>query len=162
MQPFRFRLDRVLQWRRNKRQLEEARLASCLALAQASEREMERLRAERDSIDRGMLRRDAIPASDFLDLSRYRIRAQKEEMELAEERRQRLLMAAEQRVRVLQAQRGVKLLEKMKERRLQEHTALAWQEVEEAAAAAFLSRWSQARARQQSDAGLEHSASPGE
>ena len=145
MQKFQFRLERVLEWRRKKCRMEENKLAACFALVHAADRKIERLRAERESIDRELLGRSAIPASDFVNLSRYRLRAGKEEIELAEERRRRVVSAAEQRTRAQQAQRQVKLLEKMRDRRLEEYTVAAGRELEEAAAEAHLSRWTQSR-----------------
>jgi|HubBroStandDraft_1064217.scaffolds.fasta_scaffold204283_2 flagellar export protein FliJ len=145
MQRFQFRLDRVLDWRRKQCGIEESRLAACLALVHETDRKIEGLRAERAAIDREVLTRPAIPAVDFLNLGRYRIRAGKEELELGEERRQRLQSTAEQRTRVQQAQQRVKLLEKMRDRRLAEYSAAASKELEEASAEAFLVRWSQAR-----------------
>jgi flagellar biosynthesis chaperone FliJ len=143
MKEFRFRLDRVLEWRRKKYRMEETRLAACVALVHATERKIEQLRAERASIERELLQRRAIPATDFINLGRYRLRAGKEEIGLAEERRCHLLAAAEQRARVQQAQQRVKLLEKMRERRLEEHTAAVSRELENLAAEAFLARWPQ-------------------
>jgi flagellar export protein FliJ len=145
MQRFQFRLDRVLDWRRKQCGMEESRLAACLALVQDTERKIQALRAERAAIDQELLTRVAIPAADFLNLGRYRARAGKEEGELAEERRQRLQSAADQRARVQQAQQRVRLLEKMRDRRLSEYNAAAARELEEAAAEAFLVRWSQTR-----------------
>jgi flagellar export protein FliJ len=145
VQRFQFRLERVLEWRRKKCRMEENRLTACLGLVHATERKIEQLRAERTSIDRELLARSAIPAADLLNLGHYRLRADREESELAEERRQRLRSASEQRARVQQAQRNVKLLEKMRERRLEEHTVLAGRELEQAAAEGYLARWSQSR-----------------
>jgi flagellar export protein FliJ len=145
MQRFRFRLDRVLEWRRKKYRLEETRLAECVALVRAAERRIEQLRDERASIERELLQRLAIPAADFLNLGRYRLRVDKEKIDLTEERRRRLQAAAEQRARVQQAQQRVKLLEKMRERRLEEYIAADNRELEALAAEAFLSRWPHSR-----------------
>lgn len=145
MQRFQFRLDRVLDWRRKQCGMEESRLATCLALVHDTDRKIGALRAERAAINRELLIRPAIPAADFLNLGRYRIRAGKQELELEDERGQRLQSAAEQRTRVQQAQQRVKLLEKMRDRRLAEYSVAAGRELEEAAAEAFLVRWSQAR-----------------
>jgi flagellar export protein FliJ len=142
---FQFRLDRVLEWRRKKCRMEENRLAACLALVHTTERKMEQLRAERASIDRELLERSAIPGADLLNLSRYRLRADKEQSELAEEHRERTRSASEQRARVQRAQQNVRLLEKMRERRLEEYTVLAGRELEAVAAEAYLARWSQPR-----------------
>jgi hypothetical protein len=144
MQRFQFRLERVLQWRRKKCQMEESRLAICHGLIHATEGQIEHLRAERMSIDRELLERSTIPAADFLNLSHYRLRASQDAVELANELQRRILSASEQRARVQRAQQGVKLLEKMRERRLDEHTALEGRELEQVAAEAYLARWSPA------------------
>jgi flagellar export protein FliJ len=143
MQRFQFRLDRVLEWRRKEYRVEEMRLAACLALVKATELKIERLLAERASIEHDLLHRSSIPAADFLNLGRYRLRAAKEEVELAEERRRHVATEADRRVRVQRAQQRVKLLEKMRERRFEEHTAAASRELESLAAEAYLARWSQ-------------------
>jgi hypothetical protein len=145
MQRFQFRLERVLEWRRKQCRMEENRLAACFGLVQAAERKIEQLKAERTAIDRELLTRYAIPAADLLNLGLYRLRANQQETELAEERRQRVLSASEQCARVQRAQRNVKLLEKLKERRLEEHAVLAGRELEAVAAEAYLARWSQSR-----------------
>jgi hypothetical protein len=142
MQRFRFRLDRVLDWYRKKSQMEESRLAVCLDRVRDAERKIDRLRTEREAIEGELLGRSAIPAADFLNLSCYRLRANQEETSLAEERRERLASTAEQRVRVQRAQQRVKLLEKVRARRLEEHTAAAAYELEKLAADAYLARWS--------------------
>jgi len=146
MQRFQFRLERVLGWRRKKCQIEENRLAVCHGLMHATERQIEHLRVERASIDQELLERAAIPAVDFLNLSHYRLRAGQEAIELANQLQQRVQSASEQRARVQRAQQAVKLLEKLRERRLEEHTTLAGRELEQVAAEAYLSRWSQSRA----------------
>jgi flagellar export protein FliJ len=144
MQRFQFRLDRVLDWRRKQCGMEEIRLAASLAELQITERRIEQLLAERAVIDRELLQRRDIPAAEFLHLSRYRLRADKEEADWVEQRNQRVQAVLEQRARVLQAQQSVKLLEKLRERRLEEHTLEATKETEEAAADSYMVRWSQA------------------
>ena len=145
MQRFQFRLDRVLEWYCKKRRMEESRLADCLGLVRTAERKIARLQAERAAVERDMLERSSIPAADFLNLGRYRLRADKEAIEAEEERRQRLLSAAEQRARVQRARQRVKLLEKMRDRRLEEHAAAAGRELENVATEGYLARWSQSR-----------------
>ena len=142
MQRFQFRLDRVLDWYHKKCRMEENRLTACLGLVHAAERKIEQLEAQREAIDQEILGRPAIPAADFVNLSRYRLRASKEAIELNEDRRQHMAAAAEQRVRVRRAQQRVKSVEKMRDRRLEEYTAAAGRELENAAADAYLARWS--------------------
>jgi flagellar export protein FliJ len=143
MQRFQFRLERVLEWYRKRLRMEEGRLAACLDLVHGAERKIERLQRERSAIESHLLQRSTIPAADFLNLARYRLRARQEEIELAEERRRLLSSAAEQRARVQRAQQRVKLFEKMRERRVAEYAVEEARELESVAADAYLARWSQ-------------------
>jgi flagellar export protein FliJ len=145
MQRFQFRLERVLEWRRKKCRMEENRLAACLDLLRATEHKIEQLRAERSSIEGELVKRSAIPAAELLNLEHYRLRVNREASELAAQRRDRARSAAEQQARVQQAQQRVKLLERMRERRLEEYVALAGRELETLAAEAYLARWPQLR-----------------
>jgi flagellar biosynthesis chaperone FliJ len=141
MRSFQFRLHRVLDWYRKKEQIEEARLAECRNALMAAERKIARLTAERAATDRELLSRAAVPAADFLNLSRYRLRAQRLETEYIEERQLRELACREQIERVQKAQRDVRLLEKMRERRLEEYTYASNRELENLAAEGFLATW---------------------
>jgi flagellar biosynthesis chaperone FliJ len=86
MRSFQFRLHRVLDWYRKKEQIEEARLAECRNALVAVEGKIALLMAERASADRDLLSRAAVPAVDFLNLGRYRLRAQRLETEYTQER----------------------------------------------------------------------------
>ena len=141
MLAFRFRLERVLEWRKKKSHLEESRLAACLALVHETEQKLAHLRAERRHIERELLDHSSIPAAEFANLGCYRLHAARREGDLAEERRQRLESASEQRARVQQARRNVKLLEKMRERRLEEYSIQASRELEQTAGESHLTRW---------------------
>jgi len=142
MQSFRFRLDRVLELRRKQSRMEENRLAACLEALHALERRIAQFQAERLVIERELLQRSAIPAAEFANLGRYRLRAQKQEIEFEEQRRRGELAVAEQRARVRKAQQRVMLLEKLRERRLAEYRYALDRELESVAAWAHLSRWS--------------------
>jgi flagellar export protein FliJ len=146
MPQFQFRLDRVLDWRRKQCEVEEERLARALASARTVEERIERLRAEQTAVENELLHRSAIAALDLVRLSHYRGRVRKEESELAEELSRRLKLAAEQRARVRQAQQRLRLIEKLRERKLTEYSAMASKELEDAAAEAYLARWPQSRA----------------
>jgi flagellar export protein FliJ len=141
MRSFQFRLHRVLDWYRKKQQIEEARLAECRNALVAVEGKIALLMAERASADRDLLSRAAVPAVDFLNLGRYRLRAQRLETEYTQERQRCELACREQIERVQKAQRQVKLLEKMKERRLEEYTYLSNRELDTLAAESFLATW---------------------
>jgi hypothetical protein len=89
-----------------------------------------------------LLSRAAVPAVDFLNLSRYRLRAQHLEAEYTEERQRCELACRQQMERVQKAQQQVKLLEKMQQRRLEEYTYLSNRELDNLAAEGFLATWS--------------------
>ncbi|MGP8243227.1 MAG: hypothetical protein ACLQVN_01765 [Bryobacteraceae bacterium] len=141
MRSFQFRLRRVLDWYRKKQRIEETRLAECRNALVAVEAKIARLTEERMSSDRELLSRSAVPAVDFLNLGRYRLRAQRLETELTGERQQCELACRQQLERVQKAQRQVKLLEKMQERRLEEYTYLSNRELDNLAAEGFLATW---------------------
>ena len=142
MRSFEFRLDRVLAWRGKQLTMEENRLAQCLDAIHILETRIAAFRAERWNIERELLHLPSIPASDFVNLARYRLRARQQEFEFEEKRQFGLKAAAEQRERVRKAQQRVMLLEKLRTRRLEEYRYALNQELETVAAEAHLSRWS--------------------
>jgi len=147
MSAFRFRLEQVLEWRRKKCRIEEDRLAACLGLLRDTEGKIERLHAERTQVDHELLAQSTLRGADLRNLGRYHLWVETMERELADERRRRAQSTSVQRARVQSAQQDVKLLETMKERKLEEYTALAKRELEALAAEGHLARWSQSRRR---------------
>ena len=142
MRSFEFRLDRVLAWRGKQLTMEENRLAQCLDAIRALETRIAAFRAERWNIERELLDLPAIPAAEFVNLARYRLRARQQEFEFEQKRQLGQKAAAEQRERVRKAQQRVMLLEKLRTRRLEEYRYALNQELETVAAEAHLSRWS--------------------
>jgi hypothetical protein len=142
MRSFQFRLDRVLSWRGKQLKMEENRLAACLDALHTLERAIARFRAERLVVERDLLQLRSIPAAEFINLSRYRLRAQKQEIEFGEQRQRSEKAVGDQRALVQKAQQRVMLLEKLRDRRLVEYRYARDRELEEVAAEAHLSRWS--------------------
>jgi flagellar export protein FliJ len=141
MQTFRFRLEKVLEWYTRQYELEERRLTACLAALAGAKAAIASLLAERLSIERDMLARKAIPAQDFVALGLYRIGARKRELELNEVRERCEADVEAQRLKLRAAERRVRLVEKLRERRLAEHTYAETRELEELAADAFFAKW---------------------
>ena len=142
MRSFEFRLDRVLAWRGKQLSMEESRLAQCLDAIRILEARIAAFRAERWNIERELLDLPSIPAAEFVNLARYRLRARQQEFEFEEKRQLGEKAAAEQRERVRKAQQRVMLLEKLRNKRLEEYRYALNQELETVAAEAHLSRWS--------------------
>jgi flagellar export protein FliJ len=141
MQTFRFRLEKVLEWYTRQYELEERRLAVCLAAFAQAKAAIAALLAERLSIEQETLSRAAIPAQDLVTLSLYRLGARKREKELHTARDGRQAEVAAQRLKLQAAERRVRLLEKLRERRVAEYTYAETRELEELASDAFFSKW---------------------
>jgi len=141
MQSFRFRLQQVLEWYTHQYEEEERRLTVCLAALTEARTAIASLQAERLSIERDIVSRPAIPARDFVALGLYRLGARKRELELNGVRDQRETEVQAQRVKLQVAQRRVRLLEKLRDRRVAEHVYAETRELEELAADAFFSKW---------------------
>jgi flagellar export protein FliJ len=141
MQTFRFRLEKVLEWYTRQYELEERRLAVCLAALAQAKAAIAALLAERLSIEQEILSRAAIPAQDLVNLSLYRLGVRKRELELHAVRDGRQAEVAAQRLKLQAAERRVRLLEKLRERRVAEYTYAETRELEELASDAFFSKW---------------------
>jgi flagellar biosynthesis chaperone FliJ len=140
MHSFQFRLDRVLTWRAKQAQMEENRLAACLGAHKLLEGRIAQFQAERLIVERDLLEQHAIPAAEFMHLARYRLRAQRQEIDFNEQRRNSEKIVGEQRGRVQKAQQRVRLLEKLRERRLSEYRYAFDRELETVAEEAHNSR----------------------
>jgi hypothetical protein len=145
MGPFRFRLDRVLQWYEKQLHLEENRLADChVALSQA-QRVLAEVRAARTQVEQTLIHSPSMAGGDLRALEQFRHGSLTDEKRLNAEcdASQRKLEAQLEVVKL--AQRKVRLLEKLRERRQMEHTYAANHELEQLAADTYLAKFIQAR-----------------
>jgi flagellar FliJ protein len=141
MKPFRFPLDRVLEWRREELETEQAALRALHA-------ERERLQARRRWLEESLeAERRALVASatvesqalEALESWKVWVRGEFQRLgSLAQELERRI---AVQRFKTLEAQRKVKLLERLREKAFQRWTAELNRELENFAAEAYLARW---------------------
>jgi hypothetical protein len=116
-------------------------LTVCLAALADARKAIASLQAERLSIERDVLSRPAIPARDFVALGLYRLGAKKRELGLNGVRDRCEGEVAAQRVKLQAAERRVRLLEKLRERRVAEHVYAETRELEELASDAFFAKW---------------------
>ena len=141
MRSFHFRLDRVLDWYGNQYHLEQARLATAMLALEKAQQQLARFHAECLAVERDILSRREISARDFSALGLFRLRAKKVELELMQATQRAETIVRDQMQRVQDAQRRVRLLEKLRDRRRTEHRYLEEKELEEMAAEAFLAKW---------------------
>ncbi len=139
MQRFRFRLASVMKWRTVQLELEEDKLQSLFAERNRALAELARLEQSRKEAD-SILKADQVDGQALAALDNHRAalgrNRQKVRTSMADcERR---IMA--QRAKVTEAERRVQLLERLKERRLEEWNAEAAKELEALASETFLAK----------------------
>ena len=146
MIPFRFRLQKVLDWRQMQLEIEELnfkRQAAALA-------DLDRARAELEAagVTAEVQVRDWIPLSgrDLAALGSFRLSIKLKERDIAFRRAEcQEKLDAQQRV-MLEARRRCRLLERLKERRFSEWELAQNRELEQLAAESYLAQWSRRRA----------------
>jgi flagellar export protein FliJ len=141
MRSFQFRLDRVLDWYQNQFQIEQARLGVAMTAQDRAQQNLARFHAECLGVERDIIGRHEIPARDFAALGLFRLRARKTEIELTQCVQRAETAVRDQLQRLQDAQRRVRLLEKLRDRRKAEHRYLEEKELEDLAAEAFLAKW---------------------
>jgi flagellar export protein FliJ len=141
MPPFRFRLQRVLQWQERICRLEEDKLRQFAAELAETEGKLARLAAERVSIEQEFAGQTSLSPRDLQALAQYRRRAAQELLALEQEREARGAALAGQREKVLAERRKVQVIEKLRDRALQEHTRAVDRETETVSHESYLSTW---------------------
>lgn len=141
MKRFVFRLESVLRWRRSLFEQEQNRLHALVAERDAILLRLKELEELRQRAEQALLEAPAVTGSELAALEAYRRR-----LNLERARKQQELTDCEarieaQRQRVLEAQRRVRLLERLRERRFSEWEAELNRELEALAAESYLARW---------------------
>ena len=116
MKKFEFRLDSVLRWRDTQLQLERGKLNALLSDEAKLRDSLETLASERRSALQ-CLAKEQLFSLDLRSLSSYLVGAEARATMLQEQIRKRSQSVAEQRDRVVHAERNVKLLLKLREKR---------------------------------------------
>ena len=141
MPDFQFRLSRVLEWYQVQCREEEHRLAHCVAALAKAQKEIARLRVENLRIERETLAAGSLVAQDFWALGLYRLRAKIQAAELEQDRLRCERAWKDQTAAVQAAQRRLRMVEKLRERRLSEYRYAEDRALENLAAEAYLSKW---------------------
>jgi flagellar export protein FliJ len=137
MEPFRFRLARVLDWYGKRGRLEEDRLRLILANIVRVDDSIRRIRESRKEAERNLLQLSSLQAADLMALDGFRERSHREETAQQQARVRLEKSVEEQRARIKDLRTRIRLLEKLRERRLADHTVLVDRELEELAGDAF-------------------------
>jgi hypothetical protein len=141
MPPFVFPFDRALQWYRTQCAIEEERLAGFLANWNKAGEEARRVEAESALVEQETASLQTLAAQDLHSLVFYRAGVQKRSAELRAEQQRLVPKINAQRGKVHAIRRKLRLFEKMRERRLAEHTLAEERELQNTAMQAYLARW---------------------
>jgi flagellar export protein FliJ len=141
MRAYQFRLQRALEWRRTQLDMEENRLRQAAAVLEAMALEAVKIELVKSRAEVAVRQSPAVDAGDLWALAAYRQRLLAELQALAQRRQDAEKTLAEQRRKVLEAQRRVLLLENLDQRRRAEWSRQQDRELEALASESFLASW---------------------
>ncbi len=145
MNAFRFRMEKVLEWRRLQLEQEEARFRQQAAALSALDRSRAELEAAGIRAEVEVREFRPLAGADLRALGAYRVDVRRRETRLADQRLECTRELAVRQQALLEAQRRCRLLERLKERRLAEWRKGLDRELQEVASESFLARWNRER-----------------
>jgi flagellar export protein FliJ len=146
MQPFRFRLEKVLAWRRTELEVEQYKTRQLAAQIESLEHERNQTLAERTAAEGRLLGAPSAAGAHLEAHAAYLAHLERRAAVLKQRRAQLEVQLAGQQKRLLDAQRRCRLLERLRGRRHEEWQAEAERELENFAAEMHLARWRSPRA----------------
>ena len=141
MKRFRFRLERVLEWQEQQRQIQENLLKVLLRELEQADAAIAQVRTARTAADQQLLASKVFAPGDLVALAEYRQRAARQETSLRRARQESEQRLIKQRSLWQEAERKCRMLERLKERRRQEHEFEVDRELEAFASEMYLARW---------------------
>lgn len=141
MQRFQFRLQRVLQWQQRVCRLEEDKLRTCLAEVAETEEKLAHHAAECIAIEQEFSHQPALAPPDLQALAAFRRKAATDVQLLEQQRQARQTALDTRRQKLLAERRRLHIIEKLRERALQEYTRAADRELEALSHESYLSTW---------------------
>jgi flagellar export protein FliJ len=141
MKPFSFSLERVLELRASRVDLEETKLAALRSELAALDGEIERVERSRQQSVRTLAAAQQSRGEELRALTRFCAKLERERTSLAEKRTSCAQRLARQQRIYLQARTEHRLIEKLRETRLAEWTRQADRELDKTAGELYLARW---------------------
>src|SRR5271157_4849217 len=145
MTAFRFRLQRVLEWRRTQLEIEQARYKQRVAAVAALDQARAEMEASGIQAEVQVRQWSPVAGRDLAALGEFRSAVRRKEKAIAARRVESSQAADAQLAVMLEAQRRCRLLERLKERRLAEWRAAAGRDLEQIATESYLARWTRER-----------------
>ena len=141
MNAFRFPLQKVLELRRKQLELAEANYKQQLVALG----DLDRLRAETEAAgiraEIEVRQRTSVTGRDLAALDHFRLRVKNDEARIAAQRVEAAREAAARQEAMLTARRRSRLLDRLRERRLEDWEAARDRELDEIASESFLAQW---------------------
>jgi hypothetical protein len=138
---FRFRLQKVLEWRQTELELAEARLRQQAAALAEIDRARAGLAAEGIHTEAEVRSWNPVTDRELAALGEFRLHVRARDAALAARRFECVKQLEALQSAMLEARRRFRLLERLKERGLEAWTAERDRELEQLASEAFLARW---------------------
>ena len=142
MASFRFRLDRVLDWRRTQLEIEEIKFKRETAALVEIDRRRAECEASGIQAEAQVRAWTPVTGRDVEALGSFRLRMKEEDAALLLEREAQAKKAAAQGAAMLEARRRCRLLERLKEQRAEEWRTEENRALETAASETYLAQWS--------------------
>ena len=142
MKNFHFPLERVLAYRRLQRDIERGRLEQSLAHVRKVEDLAAEIRREGEMTEADV-RTSPMDGTQLRSLEGYRGYLKRSANEVEMHRRRAEHAAEQQRTQLVEAERSVRMLEKLESKARAEWQSALQREMEEFASEAFLARWKQ-------------------
>ncbi|MCU1261828.1 MAG: hypothetical protein JWO80_4713 [Bryobacterales bacterium] len=141
MKVFRFPLERVIHWRRTQVELERAATERLVQRRMELQSAMQALQSGRSAAETSIACTVFIDSRDLQTLSAYQERTRRERAALMERQGQLEREMSVQLAKTTEAQRRLKLLERLRAKRLREWTIAMEADEERFTAEAWLGRW---------------------
>ncbi len=141
MNAFRFRLEKVLEWRGKQLELEENKFRREIAALAALDRVRAELEAAGVKAEVQVRQSRTILGRELAALGEFRLLVRSREAGIARQRAERVNSLAARKAALLEAQRRCRLLERLRDRRLEEWRLAGNKETEDLASEAYLAQW---------------------
>jgi flagellar FliJ protein len=141
MKPFRFALQRILEFRATRVEQEEQNLKTLQEELAGLDESIEKVEASREESSRALAMAEEARGEDLRALTSFCFRLDRERALLDGKKAACLQRLVRQRQTYLEARREHRLLEKLRERQFAEWMQAAGREVDKVAGELYLARW---------------------
>jgi hypothetical protein len=141
MNPFRFPLQKVLDWRRTQLEMEETKFRRQAEALAGLDRASAQWNAAGNTAERQVRDWNPVAGGELAALGSYRLHVKLKETELVLPRAECRKELGRRQDAMLEARRRLRLLERLRERRLAEWCAARDKELEDLASEAYLAKW---------------------